>query len=297
MPNLVDPPPTIPWTRHEVATDDGVTLSAQSAGEGPPVLLGNGIGVTAPGLDYLAFHLLARHRVIAWDYRGIGRSRLNGRRVDVRVRRHAQDALQVLEALDAPRAAVLGWSMGVPVGLEMLRAAPGRVAAFGALFGAPGQPFRAAFPRPFSDVVHGVIRLSTGAPLPAQALLRLGATVPPIAWAICSTLGFVGRDARPEIFHADVRSTTEAQKRHYFRTMWDLVRHDARDVLPTIRCPVLVVCGGKDWVTPPEAAREMALMTPGARLVELPEASHFGVIEYGPELWDPVDDLLGAAFN
>ena len=92
-------------------------------------------------------------------------------------------------------------------------------------------------------------------------------------------------------------STAGAQKRHYFRTMWDLVRHDARDLLPSIRCPVLIACGGKDWVTPPTAAREMALMTPGARLVEIPDATHFGIIECGPELWDPIDELLERAFG
>lgn len=297
MPNLVDPPPGIPWARRQVLTDDGVVLAVQSAGEGPAVLLANGIGVTTPGLDYVAFHLLDRYRVISWDYRGVGGSPMNGKRQDVSVRRHARDARQVLGSLGINRFAILGWSMGVPVGLEVIRAFPERVAGFGALFGAPGPPFRAAFPRPLSDLVHGAVLASTLVPLPAQALLRLGATIPPLAWAICATIGFVGREARPEIFHADVRSTTGAQKEPYFRTMWDLVRHDSRDVLPTIRCPVLIVCGGKDWVTPPAAAEEMALMTPGARLVHIPDASHFGIIEYGPELWDPIDAMLAEAFR
>ena len=278
-------------------TDDGVVLSVQTAGQGPAVLLGNGIGVTAPGLDYIAFHLLDRYRVIGWDYRGIGGSKMQGGQGDVIVRRHAADAFAVLDSIGVSRVAMLGWSMGVPVGLEMIRAAPERVVGFGALFGAPGQPFRAAFPRPVSDLVHLVVWGSTLAPLPARALLRLGAAVPPIAWEICAGIGFVGRHARPEIFHADVRSTASAQKSHYFRTMWDLVRHDARDVLPTIRCPSLVVCGGRDWVTPPDAAREMAMMIPGAHLVEIPDATHFGIIECGPELWDPIDELLGRAFG
>jgi pimeloyl-ACP methyl ester carboxylesterase len=275
-----------------VRTDDGLTLAIQHVGDGPVVMLANGIGVTRPGLDYLAAHLCDRYHVVAWDYRGIGASRLNGQRVALSVARHARDALQILDAVSAQRAVVFGWSMGVPVGLEMIRHAPERVAGLGALFGAPGRPFQAAFGRPFADLVHLSVASARLAPWPAQAVLRLGDSVPPLAWAICSSIGFVGREARRELFHADVRSTTGAQKRPYFTTMWELIRHDARDLLPGVRCPVLVVAGDRDWVTPPRAAEQMAAVIPGARLVRIPHASHFGVIECGPELWGPMDELL-----
>jgi pimeloyl-ACP methyl ester carboxylesterase len=177
----------------------------------------------------------------------------------------------------------------------MIRRAPERVAGLGALFGAPGQPFRAAFPRPASDAVHLAVRFARRVPLPAQLVLRLGAALPWLSWAICSTLGFVGREANRAVFHADVRSTTAADKRCYFRTMFELIHHDARDLLPAIRCPVLVVAGARDWVTPPAAAEEMARLTPGARLVVLPDASHFGIIEHGPPLYEPLAWLLAAA--
>jgi pimeloyl-ACP methyl ester carboxylesterase len=52
------------------------------------------------------------------------------------------------------------------------------------------------------------------------------------------------------------------------------------------------VAGEKDWVTPPEAAAEMAQLIPEARHVYFPETSHFGVIEHGLSLWDPIDELL-----
>ena len=298
MPSLPAlPPPVIPYQRHRVTTDDGVTLAVQSVGEGPAVLLANGIGVTKPGLDYLADYLRPRHRVICWDYRGIGESRLNGAPVDLSMARQARDALQVLDALGESSAAVLGWSMGVPVGLEMIRRAPERVAGYGALFGAPGRPFRAAFPRPFSDAVHLSVRLSAFNPWPGHALLRLGAAIPPLAWAVCSTIKFVGREAQKDIFQADVRSTASADKTAYFNTMFELIHHDASDVLPTIGCPTLVVAGDEDWVTPPAAAERMARATPGAELIVLPKTSHFGIIEHGPDLWNPVDRLLESAFS
>ncbi|MFH2010374.1 MAG: alpha/beta hydrolase [bacterium] len=297
MPNLPPEPPRIPFTHHRVTTDDGVDLAVQSTGAGPPVLLGNGIGVTAPGLNFIADHLRDRHRVICWDYRGVGESWLAGNHVGFTMERHARDALQLLDALGEERAAMLGWSMGVPVGLEMIRQAPDRVAGYGALFGAPGQPFRAAFPRPAAALVHLAVRFARHNPWPAQAVLRLGATLPILSWAICSTVGFVGKEASRDTFQADVRSTAGADKRAYFNTMFEMMHHDASDLLPSVRCPVLIVAGENDWVTPPDAAQRMADATPDCEFVMLPSTSHFGVIEHGPELWGPIDRLLDKAFG
>lgn len=74
--------------------------------------------------------------------------------------------------------------------------------------------------------------------------------------------------------------------------MVELMKHDAADLLPAIRCPVLVVGGCDDTLTPPAAAQDMADRTPGATLVLLPDTSHFGVIEHGPALWSAIDELL-----
>jgi pimeloyl-ACP methyl ester carboxylesterase len=291
-------PAALPRLEHAsrwVTTDDGVDLNVQDAGEGPAVLLINGIGVTAPGLDFIARHLLARHRVITWDYRGMGASRLERWPVAMSMARHARDGLAILDALGEPRAAVFGWSMGVPVGLEMIRLAPERVAAYGALFGAPGRPFRAAFPRPLADFVHGLVRLGRALPQPAQVLLDGAVLLPDVTWAACTATGFCSDAAHRALFEEHVRSTRNADKRAYFGTMAEMMEHDASDMLPRVRCPALVVAGEQDWVTPPREAERMARLIPGARLVMLPATSHFGVIEHGPELWGPIDELLAAA--
>jgi 3-oxoadipate enol-lactonase len=287
--------PRIDFTPHRVLTDDGIELCVQVAGAGPAVLLANGIGVTAPGLDLIAGHLAPRHRVISWDYRGTGTSRVPRGAVALDMPRHARDALGILDALGEPRAAVFGWSMGVPVGLEMIRRAPERVVAFGALFGAPGQPFRAAFPRPVAALVHALVHVGRVAPQGGQLLLDAAVALPDVAWAVCTVTGFCGRGADRRIFEAHVRSTRGADKRAYFGTMAALMEHDATDFLPQVRCPTLVVAGERDWVTPPRAAEEMARRIPGARLVSLPGTSHFGVIEHEDALWAPMDELLAAA--
>jgi hypothetical protein len=41
----------------------------------------------------------------------------------------------------------------------------------------------------------------------------------------------------------------------------------------------------------------MARATPGCEFVVLPRTTHFGIIEHGPDLWNPVDRMLQKDFG
>ncbi|MGE3348494.1 MAG: alpha/beta fold hydrolase [Ramlibacter sp.] len=56
-------------------------------------------------------------------------------------------------------------------------------------------------------------------------------------------------------------------------------RPDARPHLPRLRCPVLVMCGEADQLTPPECSREIASLVPGAEYVEVPRCGHMLTME------------------
>ncbi|MBM4371713.1 MAG: alpha/beta hydrolase [Deltaproteobacteria bacterium] len=277
-----------------VRARDGQVLAAQVAGEGPAVLLANGIGVRAPGFARFVERLRRRHRLILWDYRGIGGSRVPGDRGDLSMGRHALDALDLLDALGEDRAAVVGWSMGVPVGLEMIRVAPTRVAAFAALFGSAGPAFRAGFPPVVARGLEGVVRLCAREPRPSQAVMDLAAAFPGLTHRVLSAIRFTGQDSDRALFAADVESVASAPREAYFRTLAALARHDARDVLPRVRCPALVIGGGRDLLTPPAASRAMAEAIPGARLLILPRATHFGLLEEPGPVLDALEELLGS---
>jgi proline iminopeptidase len=55
--------------------------------------------------------------------------------------------------------------------------------------------------------------------------------------------------------------------------------YDLRPRLPEIAVPTLVILGRQDWVCSPASGRAIADGIPGARLVELPDAGHFGFSE------------------
>jgi len=58
-----------------------------------------------------------------------------------------------------------------------------------------------------------------------------------------------------------------------------IARPDARLHLPQVRCPTLVVGGLADGQTPPECAREIATLVPGAELHLLPRCGHMLTME------------------
>jgi pimeloyl-ACP methyl ester carboxylesterase len=58
-----------------------------------------------------------------------------------------------------------------------------------------------------------------------------------------------------------------------------MVRPDARKHLAALHCPVLVVCGEADQLTPPECSREIAELLPQAQLEILDPCGHMLTME------------------
>lgn len=58
-----------------------------------------------------------------------------------------------------------------------------------------------------------------------------------------------------------------------------IARPDFRPLLPSIRCPTLVLCGRQDRLTPLENSEEMAQTIPGAKLMVVEECGHVSTLE------------------
>jgi len=56
-------------------------------------------------------------------------------------------------------------------------------------------------------------------------------------------------------------------------------RPDARPHLPALRCPVMVMCGDSDRLTPPDCSREIAGLIPQAELAWIAQCGHMLTME------------------
>ncbi len=108
---------------------DGVSLAAEDAGSGPPVVLLHGLTATRRYV-VMGSRALERsgHRVIAYDARGHGRSSPAPERSAYRYEDLRGDLEAVLDRLEMERAVLAGSSMGAHTMLALALRAPERVA-------------------------------------------------------------------------------------------------------------------------------------------------------------------------
>ncbi len=101
-------------------TESGLWFEVK--GEGPAVLLLHGSNLDHASFDAIATALAANHRVISTDLRFHGQSRDPGGPIAF-----VRDVAEVLDAADAPRAAIIGHSMGASIAVDFALAHPDRV--------------------------------------------------------------------------------------------------------------------------------------------------------------------------
>jgi 3-oxoadipate enol-lactonase len=222
-------------------------------GAGPPLLLVHGLMITgemfAPVLDRLA----ARRRVIVPDLRGHGRSR--GLPPPYTVPRLARDLARLLDHLDVPSAAVLGYSQGGAVAQQLALDHPDRCHR---LVLACTYAFNMATLR---EKLEGRL-----VPLFIRAL-----GMPRFARLVISR-GLKRVDAGRA---GDVVRLIADQDADLMIAAWRAaMAFDSPDRLSAIACPTLVIAGSEDTAVPFHHARMLHDGIPASRLVVIERADH-----------------------
>ena len=282
-----------PIEHDRTEADDGFPLAYQTFGDGPAIVFANGLGVTYPGAALQIADLRRDHRVVCWDYRGMGDSVAHRPPSDVSTARHAGDLLSVLDDLGIDDVVFVGWSMGVQVGLEFARLAPDRMKGYAALLGSYARPIRKAFPPPLGRIAEGSVAFGVEHPYISQTFMELSVAFPDAAHRILSSLSFVDARAHRPVFDFMVYSVTRTDRRLYLRTLLAMAEHDGADMLPALACPCLIVCGDRDYLTPPRLARKMAEAIPDAEYREARGGTHFAMAEQADTINGWVRSFLG----
>ena len=266
--------------------DDGVQLYWRAVGQGPLMVCSNGVGVSTFFWKYLVEHFRDRYTVLLWDYRAHGRSArsLDPTTADLSVHRHAADLEAILAAVNPDNALgpaiLVGHSMGCQVSLEHHRQHPERAAALVLMLGTAGRALDTFFdwsgsPRLFHLIHRLVFALGPAANEVMRPLL-----LSPLAWPVARSLALVDPlYTRPEDLLLYTRHMASIDARVFIESVIQLNQHNAWDLLPHIRCPVLVVAAENDTFTPLWCSRRIVAQTPGAELLILADGSHAALIE------------------
>ena len=255
-------------------------------GSGPPLVMAIGTGSTMAEWDPALLELLARrHRLILFDYPGIGESSPlpKGRLTFAWL---ADVTADFMAEIGVPQADVLGWSMGGFVAQQLAIRRPGAVRRLilagtnpggdAAVLGDDDDQDDDSDPDPSDEQILRMLYPRTKAGrAEGRAFLR--------------RLDTASEDGTiPDDF--DVPTATQ-RAQVAAEDPW--LRSNANaDGLRTLAIPVLVTGGRLDPVTPPENARWMARRIPGARL-QIFADSHAFLFSERARFAALVDDFLG----
>lgn len=226
-----------------------------------PVLLLHGQPGAARDWDAVRAALPATLPVLALDRPGWDGTAAGG------LSRNGDAALRRLDALGAARATLVGHSFGAAVAAWVAVHHPDRVA--GLVLVAPAANLASLFPvdRWLATPVAGWL-----ASVSLMAGTAAALAAPPLRRRLAARAGVEERflDGVAAILRRPSTWTAFAVEQRLL--IRDLPGLDAR--LGEIAVPTTILIGGHDHVVPPRSARRLAGQIPGARLVELPEATH-----------------------
>ena len=241
------------------ATREGVRLYWRADGhpDKPALLLLNSVGCDHAIWDDVVRALSGRFRLLRMDARGHGAS--DAPAGDYTIPMLAADAIAVLDAAGAAKAAVAGLSLGGMTAMQMAISMPERLTAMAIC--------------------------NSSADIPSQFWLDRVATVRTKGLA-AMTDSIMSRWFPPAVLAANppylatARATFEAlDPNGYAGCCMAIAGLAVKDSLPEIRLPTLVVVGSLDQATPAATGGEpIAAAIPGAKLVSLP-TGHISPLE------------------
>jgi len=257
------------------ASVNGTELHYQDTGSGKDVvLLLHAFPLHSGMWKRQVAALEKKHRVIAPDYRGLGKSAARGEPSTMELL--AQDVRALLAHLRVERAAVAGLSMGGYLSFELYRQAPG-------LF----RGLALCDTRAGADTDEGRANREKF----AQTAIERG-----LGWVADE---FVPKRLRPQpdpdavkevrgLVNGGTPAGVAAAQRGMAR------RPDSTATLAAIACPTLVLVGEEDGLTPPAESEKMAKAVKGAKLVRIPGAGHLPCIEAPVPFTKALVEFFGA---
>jgi pimeloyl-ACP methyl ester carboxylesterase len=238
-----------------MALVNDISMFYAEYGAGPVVILLHG-GLTSSNYWGNQIPVLAQHyRVIVADSRGHGRSTRSARRYSYELM--ASDVVALMDDLKIPKAAVVGWSDGAIIGLELAIHNPDRltgVFAFGANYTPEGV-------KPDVDSNPTFAKMTDRCRIEYEAL-----------------------SATPKDY-AGFRAAIEK--------MWATEPHIAQAQLRGVHVPVVIADGDHDEAIMRGQTEEMAALIPGAGLLIEPNVSHFSMLQDPQQFNDDVLHFLG----
>jgi pimeloyl-ACP methyl ester carboxylesterase len=234
-------PPMPPAVSSGYAPVNGIKMYYAIYGQGDPILLIHG-GLA--NTDYWANQVIAlskTHKVIVADSRGHGRSSRTQEPIGYDLL--ASDYVALLDYLKIPKTAIVGWSDGGIIGIDIAMHYPERVTKL--------------FAQAANVTTDGVKPDTMQTPTFSGFVAKAGED-------------YKRMSPTPDDYPAFVAEINK---------MWDTEPNWTKDQLSKIAVPTAIVLGNHDEAIKRDHTEYMASVIPGAKLIILKDASHFAMLQ------------------
>lgn len=279
----------LPLATKTLRSFDGTELTYHAtegpSRDAPAIVLANGLGGHYLSWRAQIDYLRDRYRILTWDYRGLYASKRPpvDEQASYAIPKHVADLRAILQAEGIPRAALVGWSMGVQVVLEAARTHPELATCLVLINGTPGRPFDTLVPLPgMSAAIPPLVELVRKVHQLATQVARK-ASGQPEALLFLKRMNMIGRSLDDDVFAELVHYFGELEMEPFLRNLRAIGEHDATPHLGSIDHPALVITGDKDVFTPRELSQKMARTLKRSEVLVIRGGTHYTCIEY-PEL-------------
>jgi pimeloyl-ACP methyl ester carboxylesterase len=280
----------------QLTTEDGTRIAYRVQGKGPALVLTNGLTTTTTFWKHLLPIWLERHTVITWDLPGHGRSGPALTPYSATVQAQPRFVADVMQAAGVERAFQIGWSTGSQIVLETYRQLPERCEGLVMLLGPAGRVLQTTRLPLGGDLIHQLLRSTPpGAFAGIFHVLARGMSAPG-SHTLGRLLGLIGKNASAQDVQQMLQHIGTVDATTLQRMVCSAETHNARDVLPTLAVPLLIVAGDKDPFAPSELVGvPLHNLAPFSELLRLPEGTHTAMLEQPTLIAEAVERFITAA--
>lgn len=281
-----------------VRADDGTRIAYRVEGNGPAIVLTNGLTTTTTFWKYVRPIWLQRHTILTWDLPGHGNSSAAQSDASATVEGQSRFIAQIMQETGITRAAQIGWSTGTQVVLETYRQFPELCQSVVMMLGGAGHALSSTRLVVGGASIDWLARSLPRSVFTATCRVLSSAFRSPGALQVGRLSGVIG----PRVSAADLQQLTEHIASVDFFTLQRMLlsvqAHDARKVLANMRLPLMIVSGDEDNFAPTETVGlQLQRSAPGSELLRLPSGTHTALLEEPQRIADAVERFLRRTSN
>ena len=236
--------------------NQGARIYWDEHGQGDPILLIMGLGVTSHMWHRTRPLLAKQFRTLAFDNRGVGQSDVPPGSYSIPLM--ASDAAAVLDAAQVESAHIFGVSMGGMIAQELALQNARRVRSLILGCTSPGGPTAVRAEKEAAQMLMARGNMTTEEALEAPV---------PFIYDRATPREWIDEDIA-------IRRRWFPRSEAYMAQLQGILAWESYSRIPAISVPTLVIHGESDRLIPPGNGKLIAERIPGAKLVMIPHASH-----------------------